>query len=109
MLPCWRYPFKGKFEVLVTITGELQAERSEQIMGPAELRSRNLRIGNIRIQDLIPEGTVVDSGDYVALLDRSESDNALLKIWKMSWNGPKHSIQGPSSILPSPSVISVMN
>ncbi|MGF1585246.1 MAG: efflux RND transporter periplasmic adaptor subunit [Bacteroidales bacterium] len=67
----------GKFEVLVTITGELQAERSEQIMGPAELRSRNLRIGNIRIQDLIPEGTVVDSGDYVALLDRSESDNTL--------------------------------
>lgn len=68
---------KGKFEVLVTVTGELQAERSEQIMGPAELRSRNLRIGNIRIQDIIPEGTVVDSGDYVALLDRSESDNAL--------------------------------
>ncbi len=68
---------KGRFEVLVTVTGELQAERSEQIMGPAELRSRNLRIGNIRIQDLIPEGTVVDSGDYVALLDRSESDNAL--------------------------------
>ncbi|MFP4366869.1 MAG: efflux RND transporter periplasmic adaptor subunit [Bacteroidales bacterium] len=68
---------RGDFEVLVTVTGELQAERSEQIMGPAELRSRNLRIGNIRIQDLIPEGTVVDSGDYVALLDRSESDNAL--------------------------------
>lgn len=68
---------KGKFEVLVTVTGELQAERSEQIMGPQELRSRNLRIGNIRIQDLIPEGTVVDSGDYVALLDRSESDNTL--------------------------------
>jgi HlyD family secretion protein len=70
----------GRFEVLVTVTGELQAERSEQIMGPAELRSRNLRIGNIRIQDLIPEGTVVDSGDYVALLDRSESDNALKDI-----------------------------
>ncbi len=68
---------KGRFEVLVTVTGELQAEHSEQITGPAELRSRNLRIGNIRIQDLIPEGTVVDSGDYVALLDRSESDNAL--------------------------------
>jgi HlyD family secretion protein len=68
---------RGNFEVLVTVTGELQAERSEQITGPQELRSRNLRIGNIRIQDLIPEGTVVDSGDYVALLDRSESDNAL--------------------------------
>ena len=71
---------RGKFEVLVTVTGELQAERSEQITGPQELRSRNLRIGNIRIQDLIPEGTVVDSGDYVALLDRSESDNALKDI-----------------------------
>ncbi len=70
----------GKFEVLVTVTGELQSERSEQITGPQELRSRNLRIGNIRIQDLIPEGTVVDSGDYVALLDRSESDNALKDI-----------------------------
>jgi HlyD family secretion protein len=70
----------GRFEVLVTVTGELQAERSEQIMAPAELRSRNLRIGNIRIQDLVPEGTVVDSGDYVALLDRSESDNALKDI-----------------------------
>lgn len=68
---------RGDFEVLVTVTGELQAERSEQITGPQELRSRNLRIGNIRIQDLIPEGTVVDSGDYVAMLDRSESDNAL--------------------------------
>jgi HlyD family secretion protein len=71
---------QGKFEVLVTVTGELQAERSEQITGPQELRSRNLRIGNIRIQDLIPEGTVVDSGEYVALLDRSESDNALKDI-----------------------------
>ncbi len=68
---------RGNFEVLVTVTGELQAENSEQITGPQELRSRNLRIGNIRIQDLIPEGTVVDSGEYVALLDRSESDNAL--------------------------------
>ena len=68
---------RGNFEVLVTVTGELQAERSERITGPPELRSRNLRIGNIRIQDLIPEGTVVDSGDYVAMLDRSESDNTL--------------------------------
>lgn len=71
---------RGDFEVLVIVTGELQAERSEQITGPQELRSRNIRIGNIRIQDLIPEGTVVDSGDYVALLDRSESDNALKDI-----------------------------
>ncbi len=71
---------RGKFEVLVTTTGELKAERSEMIMAPAELRSRNLRFGNIRIQDLIAEGTVVDSGQWVATLDRIESENALKDI-----------------------------
>jgi hypothetical protein len=39
------------------------------------LRSRDLRFRSIKIQDLIAEGTVVDSGDYVATLDRSEADN----------------------------------
>jgi HlyD family secretion protein len=71
---------KGKFEVLVTTTGELQAENSEMIMGPTELRSRNLRFGNIRIQDLIAEGSVVDSGQWVATLDRTESENSLKDI-----------------------------
>lgn len=67
---------RGHFEVLVTVTGELQAERSIDIEGPRNLRSRNLRIRNIAIQDLVPEGTIVDSGDYVATLDRSEADNS---------------------------------
>lgn len=69
---------RGVFEVLVTTTGELQAERSVEITGPTDLRtSRTLRFGQIKIQDLIQEGTVVDSGDYVALLDRSEATNSL--------------------------------
>jgi hypothetical protein len=34
----------------------------------------------IKIQDLIAEGTVVDSGDYVATLDRSEADNSYKDI-----------------------------
>jgi len=67
----------GRFEILVTVTGELQAEHSVKIMAPAALRSRNLRFSQIKIQDLIPEGTVVDSGDYVAMLDRSVADNSL--------------------------------
>lgn len=66
---------KGEFEVLVTVTGELQALRSTDIKAPMELRSRDLRFRSIKIQDLIAEGTVVDSGDYVATLDRSEADN----------------------------------
>jgi len=68
---------RGTFEILVTITGELQAERSTSIMAPAELRSRNLRFNQLKIQDLIPEGTIVDSGAYVAQLDKAEADNSL--------------------------------
>jgi multidrug resistance efflux pump len=69
---------KGQFEVLVTVTGELQAKSSVDIMGPSELRnSRSLRIREIKIKDLVAEGTVVDSGDYVGELDRSEVGTSL--------------------------------
>ncbi|HSH51325.1 MAG TPA: efflux RND transporter periplasmic adaptor subunit [Bacteroidales bacterium] len=69
---------KGEFEILVTVTGELQAITSVDIMGPSELRnSRSIRIRDIKIQDLIPEGTVVDSGNYVGSLDRSEVGTTL--------------------------------
>lgn len=66
---------KGLFEILVTTTGELQAESSTEIKGPEGLGSRNMRFRDILIQDLIPEGTVVEKGDYVATLDRSDADN----------------------------------
>ncbi len=72
---------KGFFEVLVTITGELQAKNKEDITAPPELRrSRSFRFSEIKIQDLIPEGSVVDSGDYVATLDRSALSNRLKEI-----------------------------
>lgn len=70
----------GPFEILVTVTGELQAQSSTDINAPLLLRSRELRLHRIQIQDLIPEGTVVDSGDYVATLDRSEADNSYKDI-----------------------------
>ncbi|MCK5168686.1 MAG: efflux RND transporter periplasmic adaptor subunit, partial [Bacteroidales bacterium] len=73
---------KGEFEILVTTTGELQAKNSIDIMGPSELRSsRNMRINEIKIQDLVPEGTVVDSGDYVGELDRSEASTSLKDLY----------------------------
>lgn len=71
---------KGNFEVMVAVTGELRARTSTEIQGPSELRSQNLRIRSVKIQNLIPEGTVVDSGDWVATLDRSEADNSLKDI-----------------------------
>jgi hypothetical protein len=65
---------RGPFEIIVATTGELRAQSMERIDGPEGLRARNLRIQDIKIQDLIPEGTVVKKGDYVATLDRAATD-----------------------------------
>ena len=65
----------GTFEIQVSTSGELEAMSSEKILGPSGLR--NFRIWNVKIDDIIPDGTVVDSGDYVATLDRSELTNRL--------------------------------
>jgi hypothetical protein len=68
---------RGLFEIVVITTGELQALNMENINAPEELRGRNVRVGEIKITNLIPEGTVVDSGAYVGTLDRSSLDNTL--------------------------------
>ena len=68
----------GKFDINVVVTGELQAEQSVKISGPAKLRtSRSHRFSQIKITDLIPEGTIVKEGDYIATLDRSDATNRL--------------------------------
>ena len=63
-------PEKGDFVVDVTTTGELRAKNSTEIKGPQG--ARDVRIYNIKIQKLIPEGTIVKKGDFVAELDRSD-------------------------------------
>lgn len=72
---------QAEFEVAVSVTGELLAKNSELITGPMELRTgRGQRLSEIKIQDLVAEGTVVDSGDYVATLDRTSVLNNLRDI-----------------------------
>jgi hypothetical protein len=68
---------KGQFEISVTSAGELMAERSVDIKGPEIAMGRDIRFFNIKIQDLIPEGTVVKEGDYIATLDRTDLNNSL--------------------------------
>ncbi len=68
---------RGSFDIMVSTTGELQAQNFENIMGPNELRNRGFRVNEIKIVDLIPEGTVVDSGEYVATLDRNAVSSRL--------------------------------
>ncbi len=66
---------RGAFDVVVSTTGELQAQSSTDIRGPEDLRE--VRVHNVKIVDLVPEGTIVKAGDYVATLDRSEATQRL--------------------------------
>ena len=61
---------KGDFEIVVTATGELEAKTSLKINAPDALREA--RIFQVKIADLIPEGTIVKENDYIASLDKSE-------------------------------------
>ena len=65
----------GEFKIAVTTSGELEAKSSENIFGPEKLG--NVRIWEVKIEDMVADGTVVDSGDYVASLDRTELTNKL--------------------------------
>lgn len=69
---------EGSLDIFVTATGELQAMRSEKIMGPDGMRAA--RIYQVAIADLVPEGTIVAAGDYVARLDKSELDGRIKDI-----------------------------
>jgi len=68
---------EGKFEIAVTSTGELLAERSVNIIAPDVGRRRGIRSRSIDIQNMVSEGTEVQKGDWVATLDRTEYDNSL--------------------------------
>ncbi|HUX96623.1 MAG TPA: efflux RND transporter periplasmic adaptor subunit [Bacteroidales bacterium] len=68
---------RGQFDIIVNTTGELQAENSTDIRGPEFTRARNVRVMDIKIQDMVPEGTEVSEGDFIASLDRTSFDNTL--------------------------------
>ncbi len=68
---------KGQFDITIISAGELIAEKSTDIKGPEIAMGRDIRFFMIKIQDLIPEGTVVKEGDYVATLDRTDLNNSL--------------------------------
>ncbi len=60
---------KGEFRVTVTTAGELRAPKSVQITAPANAQQAG--VYQMKLQSIIPEGTVVKAGDIVAELDRS--------------------------------------
>jgi len=69
---------QGEFEVLVAVTGELQAKDFENIFGPDfQSAPYAFRWMEYKIQDLIPEGTIVRKGDYIAEIDRTNAKNSI--------------------------------
>jgi multidrug efflux pump subunit AcrA (membrane-fusion protein) len=84
---------KGLFEVTVSNSGSLLAEKSLDIKGPEVARTSDqggdfgrggggggmgrMRAADFKIQDIVPEGTIVKQGDYIAQLDRTTYDNTL--------------------------------
>ncbi len=61
---------KGNFINEVFISGEAQSTSSKKINGPSNARRFN--IYQLKIQDLVPEGTIVKKGGYIGKLDASE-------------------------------------
>jgi len=60
---------RGPFVATVTTSGELKASQSVQITVPPT--AMQAQAYNMRIQALVPEGTVVKAGDVVCELDKS--------------------------------------
>lgn len=62
-------PNFGEFSIYVNSTGELRAKNSLDIKGPS--RVQQMGIYEMTISKLVPEGTIVKEGDFVAELDKS--------------------------------------
>lgn len=67
---------KGNFVSEVITSGEAQSTSLKKINGPDNLRK--FRLNNLKIQDLVAEGTIVKKGDYVGRLDPSAVNEQIL-------------------------------
>lgn len=91
----WAEVKQGLFEVTVTGSGQLYAEKSLDVKAPdiaetqtqsqggggreggGEHRGGMMRAADFKITDIVSEGTMVKEGDYIAQLDRTSYDNTL--------------------------------
>jgi len=62
----------GFFELALNIKGEVQGKNAVVISLPDAIKRRNLRIYQIVIKDMVPEGKVVKKGDWIATLDAAD-------------------------------------
>ena len=69
---------RGPFAVIVATSGELRARQFVQITAPAGAQQAGA--WQMKIQSIVPEGTIVKQGDVVAELDRSTLANKLDEV-----------------------------
>lgn len=86
---------KENFEAVISCKGEIQSEKAVFITLPDIICDRKLELWEIQIKDLIPEGSIVKKGDYVALLDQGrikqlkENNEEALKRLTFNYNDSK--------------------
>jgi HlyD family secretion protein len=61
---------RGEFESSIISKGEMKSQSYIKINMPEVMTDPSLNIYYLKINDLVAEGTLVDKGDYVALLDQ---------------------------------------
>ena len=66
---------EGPMPIHIYASGELQAKKSEKIKGPDGMRT--VGIYQVTIENLVPEGTVVEQGEFIASLDKTELDGKI--------------------------------
>lgn len=78
---------RENFESIISSKGEIQSEKAVLITIPDVFGDRSLEIWDTQIKDLLPEGSIVKKGEYVALLDqgrikqlKENNEEALKKI-----------------------------
>ena len=69
---------QGDFKVAVTTSGELRAKQFVQITAPTNAQQAGAF--QMKIQSIVPEGTVVKEGDVVAELDRSSLASSMQDV-----------------------------
>jgi multidrug efflux pump subunit AcrA (membrane-fusion protein) len=60
------------FEYLIETKGEIQGKNNSVILLPEAFKKRDLWVNEFKIKDLVKEGTIVKTGDWVATLDMVE-------------------------------------
>ena len=67
----------GALDAIIESVGEVQGEKATEVNIPMAIRDRELRIWEIKIVDMVPEGKIVKKGDYIVQLDQTNISNQM--------------------------------